>query len=191
MAKRDELRTHETAVARLRVTSWDQALMQWLLPPLIDHNLPWMDTIHPIVVHFVIAMALIAVIFDLIGVLTHRSNLFEVSFWNLLIATLAIFVAIIFGQIEAGLAEPYGRASEILNLHSTLGWSLAGVLSVLTGWRYVIRSRDPQNLPLPFLAAGGVLALLVVVQVTLGNQLIWVYGLHTVPVVQAIRSGAV
>jgi uncharacterized membrane protein len=191
MAKRDELRTPETAVARLRVTSWDQALMQWLLPPLNDHNLPWMDTIHPIVVHFVIAMALIAVIFDLIGVLTHRSNLFEVSFWNLLIATLAIFVAIIFGQIEAGLAEPYGRASEILNLHSTLGWSLAGVLSVLTGWRYVIRSRDPQNLPLPFLAAGGVLALLVVVQVTLGNQLIWVYGLHTVPVVQAIRSGAV
>ena len=165
--------------------------MQSLLPPLNEHNLPWMDTIHPIVVHFVIAMALIAVIFDLIGVLTHRSNLFEVSFWNLLIATLAIFVAIIFGQIEAGLAEPYGQASEILNLHSTLGWSLAGVLSVLTGWRYVIRSRDPQNLPLPFLAAGGVLALLVVVQVTLGNQLIWVYGLHTVPVVQAIRSGAV
>lgn len=162
-----------------------------LLPPLNEHNLPWMDTIHPIVVHFVIAMALIAVIFDLIGVLTHRSNLFEVSFWNLLIATLAIFVAIIFGQIEAGLAEPYGQASEILNLHSTLGWSLAGVLSVLTGWRYVIRSRDPQNLPLPFLAAGGVLALLVVVQVTLGNQLIWVYGLHTVPVVQAIRAGAV
>jgi uncharacterized membrane protein len=31
----------------------------------------------------------------------------------------------------------------------------------------------------------------VVVQVTLGNQLIWVYGLHTVPVVQAIRAGAV
>lgn len=165
--------------------------MQWLLPPLNDHNLPWPDTIHPIVVHFVIAMALIAVIFDLVGVLTHRSNLFEVSFWNLLIATLAIFVAIVFGQIEAGLAEPYGRASEILNLHSTLGWSLAGVLSVLSGWRYVIRSRDPQNLPLPFLAAGGVLALLVVVQVTLGNQLIWVYGLHTVPVVQAIRAGAV
>ena len=29
-----------------------------LLPPLNDHNLPWMDTIRPIVVHFVIANAL-------------------------------------------------------------------------------------------------------------------------------------
>jgi uncharacterized membrane protein len=32
---------------------------------------------------------------------------------------------------------------------------------------------------------------LIVVQVTLGNQLIWVYGLHTVPVVQAMREGLV
>ncbi|MEB3200130.1 MAG: DUF2231 domain-containing protein [Synechococcaceae cyanobacterium] len=163
--------------------------MQQLLPPLNDHNLPWMDTIHPIVVHFVIAMAIISVIFDLIGVLTRRPQLFEVSFWNLLFATTAIFVAIIFGQVEAGLAEPYGRATDILNLHSTIGWSLAGVLSLLTGWRYVLRSRDPQALPATFLAAGGLLAALVVVQVGLGNQLIWVYGLHTVPVVAASRAG--
>ena len=101
--------------------------MQSMLPPLNDHNLPWMDTIHPIVVHFVIAMAVIAVIFDWIGVLTRRTHLFEVSFWNLLFATLAIFVAIIFGQVEAGLAEPYGRSRAILNWHSTLGWSLAAV----------------------------------------------------------------
>jgi len=68
---------------------------------------------------------------------------------------------------------------------------LSGVLSLLTGWRYVLRNRDPESLPLTFLAADGVLALLVVVQVTLGNQLIWVYGLHTVPVVAAGRAGLI
>ena len=162
-----------------------------LLPPLNDHNLPWMDTIHPIVVHFVIAMAVIAVLFDLIGSLARRPALYEVSFWNLLVATAAIFVAIIFGQVEAGLAEPYGASRGILNLHSTIGWSLAGVLALLTGWRYVIRSQDPERLPRTFLAAGGVLVVLVAVQVTLGNQLIWTYGLHTVPLVEAIRSGQV
>ena len=162
-----------------------------LLPPLNDHNLPWMDTIHPIVVHFVIAMAVIAVLFDLIGSLARRPVLFEVSFWNLLVATAAIFVAIIFGQVEAGLAEPYGASREILNLHSTLGWSLAGVLAVLTAWRYGIRSQDPSRLPVAFLGAGGLLVVLVAVQVTLGNQLIWTYGLHTVPVVEAIRAGLV
>ena len=160
-----------------------------LLPPLNDHNLPWMDTLHPIVVHFVIAMAVISVIFDLIGVISRKPNLFEVSFWNLLVATVAIFVAIIFGQVEAGLANPYGHSREILDLHSTIGWSLAAVLAGLSGWRYVLRNSDPESLPLPFLAADGVLGILVLVQVTLGNQLIWIYGLHTVPVVQAMRSG--
>ncbi|MFL0787832.1 MAG: DUF2231 domain-containing protein, partial [Prochlorococcus sp.] len=158
---------------------------------LNDHNLPWMDTIHPIVVHFVIAMALISVVFDMIGVLTKRSNLFEVSFWNLLMATLAIFVAIIFGQVEAGLASPYGASRDILNFHSTIGWSLAGVLAVLTSWRYVARQKDPNILPKGFLILDGLLAALVVTQVYLGDKLVWIYGLHTVKVVEAIRKGVV
>ena len=162
-----------------------------LLPRLNDHNLPWMDTIHPIVVHFVIAMALISVVFDMIGVLTKRSNLFEVSFWNLLMATLAIFVAIIFGQVEAGLASPYGASRDILNFHSTIGWSLAGVLAVLTSWRYVARQKDPNILPKGFPILDGLLAALVVTQVYLGDKLVWIYGLHTVKVVEAIRKGVV
>ena len=161
-----------------------------LLPPLNDKNLPWMDVIHPIVVHFVIAMTLITVVFDLIGVITRRRNLFEVSFWNLLVATVAIFVAIIFGQIEAGLATPYGASRDLLNYHSTLGWSLAAILSLLTGWRYVARQKDPTVLPRGFLIIDSVLAVLVFCQVYLGDKLVWVYGLHTVPVVEAVRSGA-
>ena len=162
-----------------------------LLPPLNDKNLPWLDVIHPIVVHFVIAMALITVVFDVIGVVSRKKNLFEVSFWNLIVATVAIFVAIIFGQVEAGLANPYGASRDILNIHSTIGWSLAGVLALLTGWRYVARQKDPANLPRSFLALDVVLAGLVITQVYLGDKLVWVYGLHTVPVVEAIRQGVV
>ena len=161
-----------------------------LLPTLNDKNLPWLDVIHPIVVHFVIAMALITVVFDLLGVFTGRRNLFEVSFWNLLVATVAIFVAIIFGQIEAGLATPYGASRDILNYHSTLGWSLAAILSLLTGWRYVARQKDPTVLPRGFLIIDSVLAILVFGQFYLGDKLVWIYGLHTVPVVEAVRSGA-
>jgi uncharacterized membrane protein len=162
-----------------------------LLPQLNDKNLPWLDVIHPIVVHFVIAMALITVVFDVIGLISGKKNLFEVSFWNLIVATVAIFVAIIFGQVEAGLANPYGASRDILNLHSTIGWSLAGVLALLSGWRYVARQKDPANLPRGFLVFDLVLAGLVITQVYLGDKLVWVYGLHTVPVVEAIRQGVV
>ena len=162
-----------------------------LLPALNEKNLPWIDVIHPIIVHFVIAMTLIAVVFDIIAIFTKRSNLFEVSFLNLVVATIAIFVAIIFGQIEAGLANPYGSSKDILNYHSTIGWSLAAILSIITGWRYVSRQNNPNNLSLGFLFIDIMLALLVCIQVYLGDKLVWIYGLHTVPVVNAIRDGII
>ncbi|MEM8808550.1 MAG: DUF2231 domain-containing protein [Cyanobacteria bacterium P01_G01_bin.38] len=159
------------------------------LPPLNDHNLPYPDTMHPIVVHFVIAMVLFAVLCDTIGYLTRNTRLFEVSWWNLCFATVSIFIAVIFGQVEAGLAEPYTAAQSTLNLHTLIGWGLSGILAAITGWRYIIRTRDPQALPTPFLGIGILLVVLVFFQVYLGDLLVWVYGLHTVPVVEAAREG--
>lgn len=159
------------------------------LPPLNEHNLPYPDTIHPIVVHFVIAMVLFAVICDIAGYFTKKPKLYEVSWWNLVFATVSIFIAVIFGQIEAGLAEPYGGANSTLDLHTLLGWSLSGLLAGLTAWRYVIRTQDKPGLPIPYLAASGVLFALVIVQTYLGDVLVWVYGLHSIPVVEATKGG--
>jgi uncharacterized membrane protein len=159
------------------------------LPPLNEHNLPYPDTIHPIVVHFVIAMVLFAVLCDGIGYFTKNSRLYEVSWWNLVFATVSIFIAVIFGQIEAGLAEPYGKAVSVLDLHTLLGWSLSGILAGVTGWRYVIRSQNRPQLPVPYLLASIVLVGLVLAQSYWGTVLVWVYGLHSIPVVDAIRQG--
>ncbi|WP_424094257.1 DUF2231 domain-containing protein [Moorena producens] len=159
------------------------------LPPLNDHNLPYPDTIHPIVVHFVIAMVLFAVFCDAVGYFSRNYRLYEVSWWNLFFATISIFIAVIFGQIEAGLAEPYTAAEGTLNLHTLIGWSLSGIIAGVTAWRYIIRSRNPKELPIPFLGVGVLLVGLVFVQVYLGDLLVWVYGLHTVPVVEGTREG--
>lgn len=159
------------------------------LPPLNEHNLPYPDTIHPIVVHFVIAMVIFAVFCDLVAYFTHNVRLHEVSWWNMFFATISIFIAVIFGQVEAGLSEPYDAAAPTVNLHTLLGWSLAGIIAGITGWRYVIRSRDPKQLPLSYLIVGFLLLGLVFFQTYLGDKLVWVYGLHTVPVVEAIREG--
>ena len=159
------------------------------LHPLNDHNLPYPDTIHPIVVHFVIAMVLFAFVCDAVGYFTRNVRLYEVSWWNLCFATVSIFLAVIFGQVEAGLAEPYTAAESALNLHTLIGWSLSGIIAAVTAWRYIIRSRDPKTLPAPFLGVGVVLVGLVFFQVYLGDLLVWIYGLHTVPVVEAAREG--
>ncbi len=160
-----------------------------LLPPLNDHNLPYPDTIHPIVVHFVIAMVLFAFLCDVTGYLTHNHKLYEVSWWNMFVATISIFIAIIFGQIEAGLALAYDAVEPILDLHTLIGWSLSGIIAAITGWRYVIRSRNPQRIPVAYLGIGLLLTCLVFFQIYLGDELVWIYGLHTVPVVEAAKEG--
>lgn len=160
-----------------------------LLPPLNEHNLPYPDTIHPIVVHFVIAMVLFAFLCDIIGYLTKNTRLYEVSWWNMFFATLSIFIAIIFGQTEAGLAQPYDAVKPVLNLHTLIGWSLSAILSGITGWRFILRSRDPQKVPISYLGVSLLLVGIVCFQVYLGSELVWVYGLHTVPVVEAFKEG--
>jgi uncharacterized membrane protein len=159
------------------------------LPPLNEHNLPYPDTIHPIVIHFTIAMVLFAVICDFVGFFTKNPRLYEVSWWNLALATVSVFIAVIFGQIEAGLAEPYDAAADTLNLHTLIGWSLAALLSGVTGWRYIIRFQALPQLPVPYLVLSAVLAGIVFFQSYLGTLLVWVYGLHSIPVVDAIRKG--
>ena len=156
---------------------------------LNDHSLPYPDTMHPIVVHFVIAMVLFAFLCDVIGYFTCSHRLFEVSWWNMFFATISIFIAIIFGQFEAGLAEPYNAVEPALNLHTFLGWSLSGILAAITAWRYVIHLRNPEKISVYYLAAGLLLTALVGIQVYFGDELVWVYGLHTVPIVEAMKEG--
>ncbi|MFM7527344.1 MAG: DUF2231 domain-containing protein [Nodosilinea sp.] len=60
------------------------------LLPLNNHNLS--GTIHPILVHFLIAMALFALVCDLMGTLANSPRHLEVSWWNRALATVSIFL---------------------------------------------------------------------------------------------------
>jgi uncharacterized membrane protein len=157
--------------------------------PLNDQNLPYPDTLHPIIVHFVIAMVLFAYVCDLVGYFTRNYRLLEVSWWNLVVASVAIFFAVIFGEFEAALAQAYPAAQPVLDWHTINGWSLSALLVALTAWRGVIRVRNPLKVPAAYLGAATLLIFLIALQIYLGCLVDWVFGLHTVPVVQAIREG--
>lgn len=157
--------------------------------PLNNENLPYPDPLHPIIVHFVIAMVFFSFFCDVVGYLTRNHRLFEVSFWNMFVAAIAIFLAVIFGQIEAGLADAYEAAQSVLNLHTLLGWSLSAILVAITAWRFVIRARNPRSVPPAYLGVATFLICLVSLQVYLGSKLFWVYGLHVEPVVEATKQG--
>ncbi|BAY21364.1 hypothetical protein NIES2100_11160 [Calothrix sp. NIES-2100] len=157
--------------------------------PLNSQNLPYPDPLHPIIVHFVIAMVFFSFVCDVVGYFSRNARLFEVSFWNMLVAAIAIFAAIIFGQFEAGLAQVYPAVQPTLNFHTIMGWSLGAIVAAITGWRFVIRHRNPLKIPPAYLGIATFLICLVFLQVYLGSKLFWVYGLHVEPVVEAMKQG--
>ncbi len=156
-----------------------------------SQNLPYPDPIHPIVVHFVIAMVCFSFFCDVIGYLAQKHRLFEVSFWNLFVATIAIFLAIFFGELEAGLASPLRVAKPVLDLHTIMGWSLSALIVTVTTWRFALRNRNPLRVSPAYLGVATVLVSLVCFQTYLGSQLVWVYGLHVEPVVRMLKRGMI
>jgi uncharacterized membrane protein len=160
-----------------------------MLPlPLNSQNLPYSDPIHPIVVHFV-AMVFFSFVCDVVGYSTRNARLFEVGFWNVFMGAIPIFAAIIFGQFEAGLAQVYPAVQPILNFHTVMGWSLRVIVAAITAWRVVIHNRNPLKLPPAYLGVATFLIGLGVIQVYLGSNLFWVYGLHFNPIVEAMKQG--
>ena len=154
-----------------------------------QEGLPYPDPLHPIIVHFVIAMVFFAFFCDVVGYFTRKHHLFEVSSWNMLVASVAIFLAIIMGQFEAGLAQPYAAAESVLGYHMFTGWSLGAIVVAVTAWRFVIRDRNPLKVPPAYLGLATALICLVFFQVYLGTQLVWKYGLHVKPVFEAMQQG--
>lgn len=157
--------------------------------PLNSENLPYPDPIHPVIVHFVIAMVFFSFFCDVVGYLTRNHRLFEVSFWNMFVASISIVFAVIFGQFEAGLALAYEAAKPVLNTHTITGWSLSAIVVAITAWRFVIRARDPLKITTAYLGVATFLICLVTFQVVLGSRLVWVYGLHVEPIVEATKKG--
>jgi uncharacterized membrane protein len=163
--------------------------MLLLLNLLNSKALPYPDPMHPIVVHFVIAMVLFSFGCDVVGYFTGNYRLFEVSWWNLLVASVSIFVAVLFGQFEASIAPTYPAVEAVLTAHTVMGWSLAAAVVGVTTLRLIIHRRFPTKLPAAYLGFATALACLVLFQTYLGTQLVWVYGLHIEPVVKAIETG--
>ena len=152
-------------------------------------NLPYPDPLHPIIIHFVIAMVFFSFFCDVVGYFTGKPHFFEVSVWNLLVASVSLFFAVIFGQLEAGLAQPYQAAQSTLTNHTVLGWSLSAIIVLLTTWRFAIRTHNTRKISPVYLGAGTFTICLVFLQIYLGTKLFWVYGLHVKPVVEATKQG--
>jgi uncharacterized membrane protein len=101
--------------------------------------------VHPILVHFTIALLLLAVVLDVIGWLARREFLHRVAFVNL-----AVVAVITLGTMAAGMAaEMNVQMTEsdhaTLHTHKYFAFSVVAVVIVLALWRSALGGRFPRR----------------------------------------------
>jgi uncharacterized membrane protein len=180
-------------------------LVNQLHDQLGANGLPYVIPIHPNLVHLTLGLFIVAIAFDIVGVLfpvekavfkylaipVTRSDLFNVGWYNMLGAALITFFTVASGLYEILLAEPlidvksaWGlEAMETMLWHGVGGIALLTLIIAMTVWRgfqrYLWRKETARQVQWSYLAAGLFIFLLMFLQGTLGSHLGGEFGIHT------------
>lgn len=136
-----------------------------------------MSPLHPVLVHFPIALFTVSLAADLIGRLRVNATANTLGFWCLALAMLGGAGAVAAGVWDMLRADLASATHGFVHLHRDIGFVLLGGLALLAVWRgWVWRRRPPADrVGWPYLLAAGAVFGLLIFQGWFGGQL--VYGL--------------
>jgi uncharacterized membrane protein len=178
------------------------------------NGLPYPIPIHPNLVHLTLGLFIMAIAFDIVGVLfplekpvfkflaipATRSNFFDVGWYNMLAAAAITFFTVAAGFYEMMLATPpadvksaWGlQAMETMLWHGVGGVFLLLLIVAMTVWRgfqrFLWRSDKAQQVQWSYLLAGLGIFALMFIHGTLGAQLAAEFGVH-INAVRLLRLG--
>ncbi len=99
-----------------------------------------MESIHPIVVHFPIALLLTALLLDALGFVLKRPGLHRIALWNLCLGTVGATVAVLTGLQAEDVAKHSFEIWQVMQLHKRLGITTLTIGLMTTAGR--LRYRD-------------------------------------------------
>jgi len=133
--------------------------------------------IHPMVVHFAIALLLVAVVLDLAGTITAAPSLHTTAFINLIGAGVFSVATIAAGMLAEVRLLIAPDVHEILDTHKLLGFSACAGIVLLLAWRTAHRGSLPRRGGRAYLAASVLVAVVIGAAGYLGSQLVYGHGL--------------
>jgi uncharacterized membrane protein len=179
-------------------------LLDQLKGQLGANGLPYAIPIHPNLVHLTLGLFIVAIAFDIVGVLfplekpvfkflaipATRSNFFDVGWYNMVAAAVITFFTVAAGFYEIMLATPpadvksaWGlQAMETLLWHGVGGVLLLFLIVLMTIWRgfqrFLWRKDRGQQVQWSYVLVGLGIFALMFVHGTLGAQLAAEFGVH-------------
>ena len=113
-----------------------------------------MHPIHPLVVHFPIALLITSVVFDVLAMRWRHKSFQEVGFYTLIAGLLGAAVAVLTGAMAEEAVEDKGIPESVLEIHEALGYATFLFFIGLLALRLLMRWELIREIPALYLAMG-------------------------------------
>ncbi|MDH5562129.1 MAG: DUF2231 domain-containing protein [Nitrospirota bacterium] len=106
--------------------------------------------LHPMLVHFPIALLFTSVLFDIVATWFKRETFREGALWLLIIGLTGGIAASFAGGWAEKAAEQAGIAESLIETHETLAFATLGIFSVLLLGRLLLRNQLTTKTAIPY-----------------------------------------
>ena len=104
-----------------------------------------MPNIHPILVHFPIALLTTSLLFDLVGALMKRDDVTRTAWWCQIAGSLGVLGTVFSGLLAEMTIMIPAAARESFETHKEVAFLVATIFAVLLLWRISSRTRIPHT----------------------------------------------
>src|SRR5688572_27181951 len=133
---------------------------------------------HPIFVHFTIALTSASLVFDALGFLLNKTSLTAAGGWTLVGSAVMTLMTISTGLTSSTRAPiEEGEARSFLRAHMALGLIFYGLLLAITFWRLSLW-QNGRGVSWLYLASLAIVSLVMTMQGYLGGELVYRYGVE-------------
>ncbi|MGZ2369479.1 DUF2231 domain-containing protein [Ancylomarina sp. YFZ004] len=149
-----------------------------------------MIPLHPMFVHFPIALFFSATAFAILSVIFNRKrDLFlELTIWNLFFGIIGATFAIISGLNEEGALAHNETIHSLMEIHKLLGFVFSGVYILIVFWLVVRRSKmkslELKGIVVLLVLSSGILAY----SAHLGGKMVYEHGAGVLPMEEILNS---
>lgn len=143
---------------------------------LILPGIASMDNIHPMLVHFPIALFTVFFILDVLGTLAKKPQWRNVASWLLYIGTFTAVFTVIAGFVAANSVAHGDNVHDIMERHEHIGVAVLSLAALLSFWRAktgVLMTGGANNF---FLLLAALLCGLIAFGADLGGLMVYKYG---------------
>ena len=149
-----------------------------------------LDNLHPLFVHFPIALLSLFFLLDLIASMAGKTEWRKTAGWFLYSGAIFSAITVAAGLIAADSVAHAGDVHEIMENHEHLGIAVLSLAITLSGWRLLAKNQIRGGANTLYLLFSAILAGLLLFTADLGGLMVYSYGVAVKPVAELNKAAA-